>query len=114
MNEIYLLSKNEREIYFRTAADAIKMPFNIIEKDYWVVWILERLFTLTELKNHLTFKGGTSLSKIYNMIDRFSEDIDLSIEKQFFGFGSNNDPESAPSKNNVVTKILPVFWTTCL
>ena len=44
------------------------------------------------------FQGGTSLSKVYGLIDRFSEDIDLSIEKDFFGFASPNNPESAPSK----------------
>jgi predicted nucleotidyltransferase component of viral defense system len=99
MKKIYQLPKEEREIYFRKAADIIKIPFNIIEKDYWVVWILERLFTLNSLKNHLTFKGGTSLSKIYRIIDRFSEDIDVSIEKEFFGFDENNNPEKAPSKN---------------
>jgi predicted nucleotidyltransferase component of viral defense system len=99
MKEIYLLPKEEREIYFRTAADTIKIPFNIVEKDYWVVWILARLFALNDLKSYLTFKGGTSLSKIYKIIDRFSEDIDLSIEKHFFGFDENNDPEKASSKN---------------
>ncbi len=57
----------------------------IIEKDYWVVWVLERLFSLEKLKHYFTFKGGTSLSKIYGLIDRFSEDIDLSIEREFFG-----------------------------
>ena len=98
MNEIYLLSKDERVLFFRTASEIMNIPFEIIEKDYWVVWILEQLFSLEELKPHLTFKGGTSLSKIYGLIDRFSEDIDLSIEKDFFGFGSPDDPENAPSK----------------
>lgn len=46
----------------------------------------------------MTFKGGTSLSKAYGLIHRFSEDIDLSIEKDFLGFGENNDPEKAASK----------------
>jgi hypothetical protein len=76
----------------------MRLPFEIIEKDYWVVWILERLFSLDKLKAHLTFKGGTSLSKIYGVIDRFSEDIDLSIEREFLGFGAPNDPENAVSK----------------
>lgn len=98
MNTIYLLPKDERELFFRAATDIQKMPFEIIEKDYWVVWILERLFSLEKLKPHLTFKGGTSLSKVYGSIDRFSEDIDLSIEKDIFGFGSPDDPENAPSK----------------
>ena len=55
------------------------MPFEIIEKDFWVVWILGRLFSLEKVRPYLTFKGGTSLSKVYRLIDRFSEDIDLSM-----------------------------------
>jgi len=98
MNEIYLLAKDERELFFRTAAELMKMPFEIIEKDYWVVWILEILFSIEKLKSCLTFKGGTSLSKIYGVIDRFSEDIDISIEREFFGFSAPHDPENAPSK----------------
>jgi predicted nucleotidyltransferase component of viral defense system len=98
MNEIHLLSKDERELFFRAATDIKNMPFEIIEKDYWVVWVLERLFSLEKLKPHLTFKGGTSLSKIYGLIDRFSEDIDVSIEREFFGFGAPHGPENAPSK----------------
>ena len=81
MNEIHLLPREEQELFFRTAADIMNIPFEIIEKDYWVVWILGRLFSLDELKTKLTFKGGTSLSKIYRVIHRFSEDIDLSLEK---------------------------------
>ena len=98
MNEIHLLSQDERELFFRTAADIQNMPFGIIEKDFWVVWILERLFSLEKLKPYLTFKGGTSLSKVYRLIDRFSEDIDLSIERDFFGFGMPHNPENASSK----------------
>jgi len=98
MNGIHLLSQGERELFFRAATDIKNMPFEIIEKDYWVVWVLERLFSLEKMKSHLTFKGGTSLSKVYGLIGRFSEDIDLSIEKEFFGFGAPHDPENAPSK----------------
>ncbi len=98
MKEIHLLSKNERGLFFKTASDIKEMPLEIIEKDYWVVWVLEGLFSLEKLKPYLTFKGGTSLSKIYGLIDRFSEDIDLSIEREFFGFGAPHDPENAPSK----------------
>lgn len=100
MNEIHLhlLSKGERALFFRTAAEIMYMPFEIIEKDYWVVWVLERLFSLEKMKSRLTFKGGTSLSKAYGLIDRFSEDIDLSIEREFFGFKDPSDPEKVTSK----------------
>ncbi|MCX6119677.1 MAG: nucleotidyl transferase AbiEii/AbiGii toxin family protein [Proteobacteria bacterium] len=98
MTRIYLLPAEERELFFRTAADTLKISFDIIEKDYWVVWTLGRLFELHELKTHLTFKGGTSLSKVYGIIDRFSEDIDLSIERNFWGQEASLDPEKAGSK----------------
>ncbi len=65
-----------------------------------MVWTLERLFSLSELKSHLTFKGGTSLSKVYGLIERFSEDIGVSIEKDFLGFNTpEKDPEKATSSN---------------
>lgn len=52
------------------------MSAYVVEKDWWVVQILSVLFE-TELKDHLVFKGGTSLSKAWKLIQRFSEDIDL-------------------------------------
>lgn len=58
----------------------------------------EKVVSLEKMKPYLTFKGGTSLSKVYGLIDRFSEDIDLSIEREFFGFGEPHNPENAPSK----------------
>lgn len=112
MNEIHLLPQDERELFFRTASDQLNIPFEIIEKDYWVVWILDRLFSIDELKTKLTFKGGTSLSKIYRVIHRFSEDIDLSIEKDFLGFNPPRDPESAPSKKKQ-GKILDNLSQSC-
>jgi hypothetical protein len=112
MSEIHLLSKDERELFFRTTAEVMKISFEIIEKDYWVVWVLERLFSLGKLKSHLTFKGGTLLSKIYGVIDRFSEDIDLSIEKELFGFGAPSDPESAASKKKQ-RAVLDSLSSTC-
>ncbi|MFT4060194.1 MAG: nucleotidyl transferase AbiEii/AbiGii toxin family protein [Legionella sp.] len=98
MTQLHLLSVIEREAFFDATVAESRIPFEIIEKDFWVVWILERLFSLPNLKDHLTFKGGTSLSKVYGVIQRFSEDVDLSIEKEFFGFDKLNDPEKAVSK----------------
>lgn len=95
MIELCHMPAEERELYFRSAAEKMNVRYEIIEKDYWVVWVLNKLFSLKSIKSYLTFKGGTSLSKIYRTIERFSEDIDLSIEKEFLGFP---DPESAPSK----------------
>jgi predicted nucleotidyltransferase component of viral defense system len=98
MTEIHLLPKKERQLFFDTATVLTGIPFPLLEKDFWVVWVLERLFSIQDLKTHLTFKGGTSLSKVYGLIQRFSEDIDLSIEKDFIGFGQDRDPSKATSK----------------
>jgi hypothetical protein len=56
-----------------------------IEKDWWVTAVLRALFALPYAQ-HLSFKGGTSLSKCYNLIQRFSEDVDIAINREYFGF----------------------------
>lgn len=58
----------------------------VIEKDWWVTAVLRALFSLPYAE-HLSFKGGTSLSKCWHLIDRFSEDIDIAIDREFLGFG---------------------------
>ena len=58
----------------------------VLEKDWWVTAVLRALFALPYAEN-LSFKGGTSLSKCYNLIERFSEDIDIAVYREFLGFG---------------------------
>lgn len=96
--ELYLLDKDDRGNFFEVAAYEDQKSFEVIEKDYWVVWTLGRLFSIPEISSHLTFKGGTSLSKIFGVIERFSEDIDVSIEREFLGFGEDKNPEKLDSK----------------
>lgn len=61
----------------------------IIEKDFWVCWTMDYLFQHSKWKNHLAFKGGTSLSKSYGLIERFSEDIDLILDWRLLDFKLN-------------------------
>jgi hypothetical protein len=68
-----------------------------VEKDFWVCLTLRELFSLPEIAEHLTFKGGTSLSKAWGLIDRFSEDIDLTIGRDTLGFDGDHGPETAKS-----------------
>jgi len=68
-----------------------------VEKDFWVCWTLRELFGLAEISLHLTFKGGTSLSKAWKLIERFSEDLDIVIDRAFLGFGGDQAPEAASS-----------------
>ncbi len=67
-----------------------------IEKDWWVTLVLQALFKSTFSK-HIVFKGGTSLSKCWKLITRFSEDIDIALNSEAFGIKY----EKAPSKNYV-------------
>ena len=60
-----------------------------IEKDFWVCWTLRELFGLPQWGEHLTFKGGTSLSKGWRLISRFSEDIDVVIDREYLGFSGD-------------------------
>lgn len=69
----------DRLAILREAAQRRDLTPVVMEKDFWVCWTLKRLAEHPELSPHLTFKGGTSLSKAYGIIERFSEDIDLTI-----------------------------------
>lgn len=76
------LFPNERHLYIEQAAIQKNVSPVIMEKDFWVCWLLNILFE-SEFANSLVFKGGTSLSKVFGAINRFSEDIDLSLSPAF-------------------------------
>jgi hypothetical protein len=92
------LPADEREVYFQQAAADLGMPAHVVEKDFWVCWTLRRLFALDCVGDDLLFKGGTSLSKAYGLIRRFSEDIDISIHRASLGFGGETDPATLRGK----------------
>ena len=83
MDKFVLLSDKDKRAYFEVAAADLNVMPQLIEKDFWVCWMLKILFLLPKSGSHLTFKGGTSLSKCYDVIRRFSEDVDVSIERSF-------------------------------
>ncbi|WP_109438540.1 nucleotidyl transferase AbiEii/AbiGii toxin family protein [Aquimarina sp. AU119] len=85
MNNWLALSKEEQTEMFTQIGVKTNLPPQAIEKDAWVTLMLRMVFT-SDLANHLIFKGGTSLSKAFNLIQRFSEDIDLGIDRQYLGF----------------------------
>ena len=80
--EFLELSSEERRLYIEQAAIKRNVSPVIMEKDFWVCWLLDILFQ-SEFANSLVFKGGTSLSKVFGVINRFSEDIDLSLSPSF-------------------------------
>ncbi|MCX5703458.1 MAG: nucleotidyl transferase AbiEii/AbiGii toxin family protein [Candidatus Omnitrophica bacterium] len=97
MDKFVLLTHKDKRAYFEVAAANLNIMPQLVEKDFWVCWILKILFSLPEIGTHLTFKGGTSLSKCYNVIKRFSEDIDISIERPFLSKTRAIEPDKEKS-----------------
>lgn len=97
MDSILKLTQRERTELFAAAAQKSGLGVVVLEKDFWVCWILKELFGLPVIGQHLIFKGGTSLSKVFKIINRFSEDIDVSIDRSWLGFGGANEPEAGAS-----------------
>lgn len=87
------LPEDERRLYIEQAAVRRGLSPVILEKDFWVCWLLGILFE-SEFAGDLVFKGGTSLSKVFDVIERFSEDLDLSVSPAFL-----NLPEAGTSRN---------------
>ena len=85
MDKFLTYTAEQRERAIRETAARMQLHPTPVEKDFWVCWLLRELFNLSCVKDHLIFKGGTSLSKGYGVIERFSEDIDLSVHASVFG-----------------------------
>lgn len=85
MNNWINLDNNKKLKIFNQTAAREGLPAGAIEKDWWITKVLEIIYSLP-FADHLVFKGGTSLSKGWNLIDRFSEDIDLVLDRKFLGF----------------------------
>lgn len=92
MNNVAKLSSSDKNAIFSETGARIGINPVIVEKDFWICWILKQLFTIKEFEGWLVFKGGTSLSKCFNLIRRFSEDIDIAVDYKKLGFVDKKDP----------------------
>jgi predicted nucleotidyltransferase component of viral defense system len=79
------LPDNEKIDFINQLHEKNNLQQVVIEKDVWVTAVLRSLFALP-YANQISFKGGTSLSKCWNIIQRFSEDVDIAINREYFGF----------------------------
>jgi hypothetical protein len=115
MDSVAKSSGHDRAQLFQTAESkhAPRIPASIIEKDFWVCWTLHRLFVALNFRPQLIFKGGTSLSKVFKVIDRFSEDVDLSISRRDLGFGDARDPEENGISKNDAKRRLEALVEKC-
>ncbi len=91
----YVLNERALDDIVGTAAGGSVFPPAVLEKDLWVVWTLQALYDDPEFGGALGFNGGTSLSKAYGVITRFSEDVDLTVD--YRTFGDAVDPLAEPS-----------------
>ena len=115
MDGVVKMSAEERRLVCVQAEERLGLQAASIEKDFWVCWTLRELARLPELGEHLTFKGGTSLSKAWKLIDRFSEDIDLVVDRDTLGFGGDASPERAASNNQRRKRLdglIEAYWDT--
>lgn len=89
MDRIVKLPDLDRRDLFMRTSEIMRVQPAIIEKDFWVCWILAILFRSPQWRDKMVFKGGTSLSKVFGIIDRFSEDIDLILDWKQLGIAED-------------------------
>lgn len=113
MNTVAQMPARERAELFAETAERKVLPEAIIEKDFWVCWVLKQLFSIEALTGRLLFKGGTSLSKIFHAINRFSEDIDLAVDYAALGFIGERDPRREDISRTRRAGILDEMMAEC-
>ena len=86
------MKSEQRAELFAATADRLDIQASLIEKDFWVCWVLKQIFSIESFSDRLLFKGGTSLSKVFGAINRFSEDIDLAVDYAMLGFTGLREP----------------------
>ena len=105
MRKIAKINENDRKALFHNTAAKMGMTDAIIEKDFWVCYMLDYLFHCSQWKENIAFKGGTSLSKAYGLIERFSEDIDLILDWRVLGYGIDEPWENrSNTKQDIFNK----------
>ena len=105
MKEVAKLQIKDRTELFQATAISMGMQPNVIEKDFWVCFMLDHLFHDCRYKNAFVFKGGTSLSKSYHVIERFSEDIDLILDwRKIINDEVNPWEERSKTKQDIFNK----------
>jgi hypothetical protein len=113
MNRIAQMAAQARGEIFAETAARMGIADAIVEKDFWVCWMLQQLFSIESLKGRLLFKGGTSLSKVFHAINRFSEDIDLAVDYVALGFVDDRDPRREGMSRSRRNIILANMFTAC-
>jgi hypothetical protein len=112
MDRIASAPAAQRNELFAETAIRMGIAPGLVEKDFWVCWTLRHLFSIPEFAPHILFKGGTTLSKVFGVIQRFSEDIDLAVDYTMLGFTGDRSP-MAEMSNTKRTKLLDEMLESC-
>lgn len=111
MKNWFELKEEDRREIIKQASIQTGLPEAAIEKDLWVMIVLRAVFK-SKYAPHLVFKGGTSLSKAWGIIDRFSEDIDLAMDRTYFGFGGELSPSQVKNLRKASCKFVSEIFVT--
>lgn len=118
MKKFIKLNSSERKNLIQKVANDLGLRFDVVEKDIWVCYVLQKLFSDEKLNNNLIFKGGTCLSKAYDAIGRFSEDVDITINSNILEIsGQSQKIDKIKSRNRKAARkfaedeILPILKT---
>ena len=115
MRSILQLSRQDLSDVISQTATRMKVQPAIVEKDVWVCTVLGRLFTSDAFRERFVFKGGTSLSKAFGIIERFSEDVDLIMDWRLIGYGeSDTDPWDPERSKTQQAKLAMRINADCL
>ncbi len=88
-SNFWTLPEDQKRMLVAQTSERVGLPPQAVEKDWWVTMTLKSLFE-SSCRDFITFKGGTSLSKGWHVIERFSEDVDIAIDKSFWGIAGDN------------------------
>lgn len=105
MDSVASWSSKDRKELFQLTETKRGIPAALIEKDFWVCWILDKIFTNEDLSKGIVFKGGTTLSKVFNVIERFSEDIDLIIDWRELNTESPNKERTKKKQSKFIKEL---------
>ncbi|AUI65848.1 MULTISPECIES: nucleotidyl transferase AbiEii/AbiGii toxin family protein [Glaesserella] len=105
-NESYFEIDNETQVeILQYYSNKLSMRDTILEKDIWLCWVLDVIFNIPN-RHPMAFKGGTSLSKVFNAINRFSEDVDITLDYRFFDISHSFDPKMSKTKAKLFSEQL--------
>jgi len=112
MDKVATMAANSRTDLFRETAARRRLPPALVEKDFWVCWVLKHLFSIKPFVGHVLFKGGTTLSKVFHLTERFSEDVDVAVDWEMLGFVGRRSPHAVMSKSKQA-KLLDEMLVAC-